>query len=212
MTLRLVLLAAILLLPLPLPAAAQEKAVAVRDSFLDYKAAILNGDGETAADLVTGRTHALYRGFADSALTLDKPGLDDLHVMDRMSVMQLRHQMSRQQLENMSGSEIVAYAVDKGWIGKDGAARLQVGDFTVEGDSASAPVLGGDGKETLLRMRFAREDGIWRFDLVEAMALVRVTMAQAIRQTGLSEDAFILVFLEAASGRKPDPDIWNPPS
>lgn len=201
-----------LLLLLPLPAAAQDAAAEVREAFLGYKTAILTGDGETAAELVTERTRTLYRGFADSALTLDKPGLDGLHVMDRISVMQLRHQMTRQQLESMSGGEIVAYAVDQGWIGKDGAARLQVGDFIVQGDSASAPVLGGDGEETLLRMRFAREDGLWRFDLVEAMALVRVTMAQAIRQTGLSEDAFILVFLEAASGRKPDPDIWSPPS
>lgn len=203
----------ILALLLPLPAAAQDEATSeVRESFLDYKAAILSGDGETAAELVTQRTHALYRGFADSALRLDKPRLDELHVMDRMSVMQLRHQMTRQQLESMSGGEIVAYAVDNGWIGKDGAARLQVGDFTVEGDSASAPILGGDGKETLLRMRFAREDGLWRLDLVEMMALTRVAIAQAIRQTGMSEDTFILVFLEAASGRKPSPDIWSPPS
>lgn len=210
MKLRHFLLALVLLLPLP--AAAQEEAAAVRESFIDYKTAILEGDGETAAELVTERTHALYRGFADSALTLDKAGLDGLHVMDRMSVLQLRHQMTRQQLESMSGEEIVAYAVDHGWIGKDGAARLQVGEFTVDGSAATAPVLGGDGKETLLRMRFAREDGVWRFDLVEAMALVRVTMAQAIRQTGLSEDAFILVFLEAASGQKPGPEIWSPPS
>jgi len=118
---------------LPLPAAAQEEVAAVRDSFLGYKTAILTGDGETAAELVTQRTHALYRGFADSALTLDKPGLDSLHVMDRLSVMQLRHQMTRQQLESMSGEEIVAYAVDHGLIGTDGAARLQVGDFTLEG-------------------------------------------------------------------------------
>jgi len=209
-TLRHILLALVLLLPLP--AAAQQEAAAVRDSFLGYKSAILTGDGETAAELVTERTHALYRGFADSALTLDKPGLDALHVMDRMSVMQLRHQLNRRQLESMSGEEIVAYAVDHGWIGKDGAARLQVGDFTVDGDFATAPILGGDGKETLLRMRFAREGGVWRLDLVEMMALTRVAIAQAIRQTGMSEDAFILVFLEAASGRKPDPDIWSPPS
>lgn len=210
MKLRLLLL--VLALAQPLPAAAQDEAAAVRDSFLDYKAAILGGDGETAAELVTARTHALYRGFADSALTLDKPGLDGLHVMDRMSVMQLRHQMTRRQLEGMSGSEIVAYAVDQGWIGKDGAARLQVGDFTVDGDFASAPILGGDGKETLLRMRFAHEDGVWRLDLVELMALTRVAIVQAIRQTGMSEDEFILFALEATSGRRPGPEIWNPPS
>jgi len=201
-----------LVLLLPLPAAAQEEAAAVRDSFLFYKTAILTGDGETAAELVTQRTHALYRGFADSALTLDKPGLDALHVMDRISVMQLRHQMTRRQLESMSGEEIVAYAVDNGWIGKDGAARLQVGDFTVDGSFATAPILGADGKETLLRMRFAREDGVWRLDLVEMMALTRVAIAQAIRQTGLSEDEFILFALEATSGRRPGPEIWNPPS
>lgn len=202
----------VLAFALPLPATAQEEAAAVRDSFLDYKASILAGDGAAAAALVTQRTHALYRGFADGALTLDKPGLDGLPVMDRMSVLQLRHQMTRQQLESMSGSEIVAYAVDHGWIGKDGAARLQVGHFTVDGSSATAPILGGDGKETLLRMRFTREEGIWRLDLVELMALTRVAVVQAIRQTGMTEDEFILFALEAASGRKPGPEIWNPPS
>jgi len=201
-----------LFLLLPLPAAAQDEAADVREAFLGYRTAILTGDGETAAELVTERTRTLYREFADDALTLDKPGLDGLHVMDRISVMQLRHQMTRQQLESMNGGEIVAYAVDHGWIGKDGAARLQIGNFTVEGDSASAPILGGDGKETLLRMRFAREQGLWRLDLVEMMALTRVAIAQAIRQTGLTEDEFILFALEATSGRKPGPEIWSPPS
>ena len=196
---------------LPSTVAAQDEATAVKETFYGYKMAILQGDGEVAAALVTESTHDLYRQFADGALTLDKTGLDELHVMERLTILQLRHEMTRAQLESMSGGQIVAYAVDNGWIGKDSATRLQIGDFTIDGDTASAAILGNDGTATPLRMKFTREDGLWRLDLAEMMVLTRVVVVQAIRQTGMSEDEFILFALEAASGRKPGPEIWSPP-
>ncbi len=201
---------AALLFVLPLPAAATPQAV--ERAFQDYKVAVLNGDGVAAAALVTQQTYDYYGQIADHALPLDQGGLNKLHVMDRMAVLQLRYQMSRAQLESMSGAEIVAYAVDQGWIGKDGVSRLQVGPFTVNGDTASAAALGGDGQETSLRLHFVKEGDRWRLDLMRMLLVTRVAIAQAIQQTGMSENDFILYALEAMTGRRPGLDIWSPPS
>jgi len=203
------LLVTVLLVLLPLSATANPDAV--KEAFLSYKAAILSGDGTAAADLVTRSSRDFYRKAADHALTLDKTGLERLHVLDRLTVMQLRHEMSRAQLESMDGRQIVAYAVDQGWIGRDSAASLQVGTFAVDGDNATAPVI-SNGQETPLLLHFAREDGGWRLDLVQMMELSRPAVQVAIRQTGMSEEEFILYALEAVSGRRPGPEIWNPPS
>lgn len=201
---------AALLLLLPLSAAASPEAV--ERAFQDYKAAILGSDGTTASELVTQASRDLYRRYADEALTLDRPELGRLHVADRITVMMLRHSLGRTDLENMSGGEIVAYAVNHGWIGKEGAANLRLGNYEVDGDYAAGTVLGPDGQPSPFKMQFQREEGAWRLDLVEMLNMSRMVIGYSIEQTGLSEDDFIMLMLEFSSGRKPGPEIWSPPT
>ncbi len=44
------------------------------------------------------------------------------------------------------------------------------------------------------------------------LLVTRVAIAQAIQQTGMSKNDFILYALEAMTGRRPGLDIWSPPS
>jgi hypothetical protein len=43
------------------------------------------------------------------------------------------------------------------------------------------------------------------------MELTRAAFDFAVQQSGLSEDEFVVLMLEAGTGRKPGPDIWSPP-
>lgn len=191
-----------------LPAKANPEAV--KDSFLNYQAAILAADGKEAASAVTQGSRDRYRLYADQALTLDRQGLNQLHTADRVTVMLLRHSLDRRQLKSMTGGEIIAYAVDQGWIDKDSASRIRLGDFAVKDDFASAALLGNGGEVSPFRLEFLREDGEWRLDLAEMLKIARFGIDYAVQQSGMSEDEFVLFVLEYSSGRKPGPEIWSP--
>jgi hypothetical protein len=199
-----------------LPAAALPAAAApldeVKASFRAYKAAILESDGKAAAEVVTQDSRDYFRRLADYALELDRAGLQEIHLSDRLYALLLRHDLDRARLESMSGGEVVAYAVARGWIGREGAEQLQLGNYQVDGDTATGTILRPDGQQTRFQMTFAREDGDWRLELAQLMELTRVAFEYSAQQSGLGEDEFILRLLEYSSGRKPGPDIWEPPA
>ncbi len=201
----------LLFLLLPLPATA-EPIDDVKESFLAYKTAILEADGDTAADVVTQNSREYFRDLADHALTLDRAGLHEIHLTDRLYAMLLRHNLDRTTLQSMSGSEVVSYAVDEGWIGRNGASQLRLGHYEIEGDHASGTILRQDGLKSSFKMEFVREGGRWLLDLVALMKLTRTAFEYAVQQSGLSEDDFVMLMLEQGTGRKPSPDIWSPPS
>lgn len=207
-SLRFLCLLLLLAAPRPLAAAPLDD---VKQSFLDYKAAILASDGDAAADVVTQGSRAYFRQLADQALTLDRDGLRRIHLSDRIYAMLLRHSLQPGELARMSGGDVVSFAVDEGWIGKEGASRLQLGNYQVEGDVATGTILQADGSETTFKMQFAREDGRWLLDLAALMNLTRVAFEYAVQQSGLGEDEFVLLMLEQGTGRAPGPEIWSPP-
>lgn len=200
----------VLLIALPWPAAAAPLDE-VRKSFLDYKTAILTADGDAAAAVVTRDSQAYFRQLADQALTLDRDALHRIHLSDRIYAMLLRHSLEAAELQRMTGSDVVSFAVDEGWIGKDGASRLQLGNYQVDGDTATGTILQADGSETTFKMQFAKENGRWLLDLAALMNLTRVAFEYAVQQSGLGEDEFVLLMLEQGTGRRPGPEIWSPP-
>ena len=60
-------------------------------------------------------------------------------------------------------------------------------------------------------MEFTKVGGRWLLELDELMMLTRIAFEYSAKQTGLSDDDFVLLMLEYGSGRKPEPDIWSPP-
>lgn len=194
-----------------LPAAAKADPAAVERSFEAYRQAVLSGDGAAAAEVVTSRSHAFYKSLADYALTLDREGLARLHVTERLTVMQLRHSVDPQVIARMSGKDLVASAVNSGWIGKGRMADLRLGAYDVRGELASVPVLDQNGEAGPITLHFLKEEGKWRLDLVSVLAISRGTMDYVILQSGMTEDEFVLFALEYNSGRKPGPEIWDPP-
>ena len=79
----------------------------VKQSFQAYKAAIIEADGDAAAEVVSEGSHNYFRKLADQALTLDREGMHEIHLGDRIYSMLLRHTLNRSQLESMSGERQV---------------------------------------------------------------------------------------------------------
>ena len=209
MRLRSFIVALLLLAAAPVAAAPQDD---VSATFEAYRVALLATDGEKAAEIVTQGSRDLYRHYANQALTLDHAALNRVHIADRLTILLLRHSVERERLMQMGGAEIIAYAVDQGWISKEGTAGIQLGNYQVAGDIATGTLLRTDGSETSYKVEFLKEDGDWHLNLKKMLEFARIGIEYAVKQAGMSEDEFILALLEYSTGRKPGPEIWTPPS
>jgi hypothetical protein len=198
-------------LALPLPAAAQP-AVEVRETFLTYKTAVILSDGAGAAAVVSSDSHTYFRSLAEQALTFDHADLQQIALTERLYTLLLRTALQPNLLDSMSGSELVAFTIDRGWIGRNGAPRLEIGTSVIEGDSASAAILRPDGEESPYDLQFVRQQGEWRLDLVALMELIHVAFQSEQEKSGLSEDEFVMRMIEHGTKQTVGPEIWDPPS
>ena len=111
-------------------------------------------------------------------------------------------------LAEMSAEDVFAVAVNRGLIGSN-LHLLDVGEVAITSNGARGQAT-RNGQETRLFFRFRKaDDGRWRLDLVNLIALGdRVFEAMRERQKVSKED-FVLSLLRAAAAKPVPNDIWS---
>lgn len=184
---------------------------AVEDAFVAYKAAILAQDGTSGSALVTAASQDYYRDMADEALTADRQRLLATHIVDRITILLLRQNLTVDQLRRMTGRELTEFAIDRGWVSKDSAARTKLSNYRIFGDVATANVVNRSGELSKISMRFRFEQEAWRLDLLKNLEEARKIMKLALALSGKTEDELLSETLEKGSSGKSGPEIWDPP-
>lgn len=201
------------------PVAADEAAdvAAIRDLFNRYKAALLSGDGATAARLVDSETLQYFEEIKGLALDGAEDAVRERPFVDRLLIVTMRHQLPAAELQDMDLEGLLKHAIDAGWIGKQSIMGLGIGEVTVDGDQATAVAVTptqSTGTETSseLRYRFVRDQGEWRFGFRSLVESINQMIAQITKQMGTDQDALIFVLVEQLSGRKVLPEVWSLPA
>ncbi len=184
---------------------------AVEQTFLGYKTALLEEDGGAASDLVTAGSLEYYRDMADESLTANRARLMDMHVVDRITILLFRQGLTTEQLRRMSGKELMAFAVERGWFSENSVATAELTNYRTEGAFAEANLLRRDGSASSIGMEFRREDDAWRLDLLHNLDVARKSMRLALALSGMSEEELLRKSLESSTGEKVTPAIWDPP-
>jgi hypothetical protein len=185
------------------------EAPAVEKTFADYRQAILDKNGDAAADLVAPATIAEYQKYRDLALKGDEQTVKNLPITGRTNVLMMRHRVGKDLLKPMDGKKIVAYAVDQNWIGKEGVQRAGVTDVVVSGSTATAKVT-VDGKKSEEMFHFVKHDGKWTIDLLPSFPRADTVFQKLAADSGKSENAFLFDVLTLLSGRPVTDEIWKP--
>ncbi len=188
---------------------AGEDTDAVKQTFANYRQALLSQNGMQAAELVTEETIAQYKKYVDWATTATKDELMKLNLMNRLQVILIKHRVPRDMLLNANGKDIFAYAVDNGWIGKASVMNTSLGEVQVASDSAVAEVLVQE-KRVPTKFNFLRQAGTWRFNLLQTMAGANMALKAMIMKQGVTENDFIITSAENLSGTEVPEDIWQP--
>lgn len=190
-------------------AAATESAAAVQRGFAIYKSALVRHDGARAAATVSGNSLAYYDRMRQLALSAPKDELEQLEGTERMLVLGMRHQASRDLLEAATPAELVAYAVSSGLVSDLSVATTELGPVSIQGERARAWVV-VDGQPTRSVLQFVLEDAVWKFDLEFAMEASSGLIAALSEQLGVSENDVIFELLARGSGLAVGPEIWVP--
>ena len=181
---------------------------AIEEAFEAYKAALLGREGERAAGLVTRATIDYYDEMRTLALEADRAELENRRILDRFTVLMLRHVMTAKQLKPMTGEDVFAFAVDEGLIGESTVVGMEPEDVTVSGDVGTLNVA-LSGENASFEYLYRYEDAGWRLDLFEFVETYEAAFQTQADQSG-GDRAFLFQLLTSVSGRRPTPDIWQP--
>lgn len=182
---------------------------AIGAAWAEYQDAVLNRSGAVTANRVTTSTLEYYDEVRKLAIYADQKQLEGMVLAKRITVLGMRHRIDVHQLSKMTGKELLIYAVDKGWIGKNNTSEVGLGKISITGNQASAVAMQG-GKPSPLMIQFLKEDGVWRLDLMRLMALANAAFDQVCKQSGMPEQEFIKAMLENISGKKVTEELWKP--
>ena len=192
------------------PEARDPQAALVRRGFAVYGAALKSRDGAQAVGAVSRNSLAYYDRVRKLALSGSREELAALDGTERMLVLGMRRDAPLELLANATPGGLVSHAVSEGLISDQGAVKTELGDVAVDGDVALATIV-VDGTPTQGRLRFVREDDVWKFDLEYAMRTSFGLIAALAERAGMSEDEVIFQLLAQGGGSPPGPEIWTPP-
>ncbi len=198
------------LLLIPASARSEGDAEAVRRVFSAYRSALLAGEGDAAAALLSRSTYDYYDEMRRLALYGDAATVQAQSLINQLQILMLRLRIPADELESLSPGELIAHAVDQGWIGKSSVLETQPGKALAEGDVAVLHVR-IDEQDAGPAFHFRRESGAWRLDLVPATQLGNAALQVAASQQGVPEREFLLVLVESVLGRKIGSEAWLPP-
>ena len=180
----------------------------VYECFKRYKALILLGKGEEAFELIDSNTYRYFEQTLKASIYADRKAVEALPLIDRLSVLLVRHRIPAEELLTMTGREYFVQSVKQGMFGKNSLAAIELGKTEVTGTSARAQII-RDLEDTDMWFRFFKEKGNWKLDLTSLFEPTTLGLLAGLAKEGMSENEFIFAILES-TGKPVTEEIWMP--
>ena len=187
----------------------QEKEIAkVREAFVAVRAAVIAGDGESFARLVTRGSVRLYGVIRDLAVHADQKELQGVEGTVRMTVLSLRLRVPRDVLLHRDPRVLIAYAAENDMIFSDEIEQTKIGEVFVKEREALVAI---SVEEQPARGFFIfRNERGWKLDLETLVGSSRGLIDAMAREREVSEQTIILELLSEAVGKPVGMEVWQP--
>ena len=180
----------------------------IKDCFKQYKEAILAQNGNEAVGLASTGTINYYQKMLDMALKADSSAVEKLGLIDKLTVLAVRHKLSKEEVAGHDGKSFFVYAVDNGLAGKKTVQSAELGEVQVSQKTAKGIIV-VNGQTSEQYFEFFDEGG-WKIDMNQYLASTNESMAEVVKMTGMSEHQFLGQVLQSLTGNAPDNSIWQP--
>ena len=204
-----VFLAIILFFPATASADAETE---VRQTFQAYRQALLNQNGVNAWETVDSHTRQYYEDVSSHCLHLEREDLNRLDHITKYTILRLRLEFRKAQLEKMDGKKLFVYSIDKGWISKSTVQSIQQMEKVTFDENLAQGYIAESPDIPVLY--FIKEKEEWYLALLKSFELANLAFKQMFKEAkekGMSEDTFIKIMLEQVSEFKVDDRIFDGP-
>ena len=187
-----------------IPSSAERQVSAVMGSWV---AAIAGKHTTDLTTLVDSKSESYYLQLRDMALEASVTELETLGEVDQLQVMFFRLMLEPQRLRAMNAAQLLAFAVEKGFIGME-LRRADVLDETeISGESATGRLykFGREDRPDRYKQYFVKEQGSWRVSLLGERARLEGEFDSFVQRTELSRSEAAFFILEMRLMRKVTP-------
>ena len=181
----------------------------VRQSFNNYKSAILNDKGEEAVKFVDSRTIKYYSDILDLIKNADSTKVETLSILNKLMIFSIRHLTSREDILSFDGKSLLVYAIKNGMVGKNSVASNSIGYVTIDNSFAKGQFI-TNGQKTPFDFHFYKEENQWRIDITSLFTISITALKKIVDDSGLNENEYLFSLLEMMTGNKPNNEIWEP--
>lgn len=187
-----------------------EEEAGVKKAFSEYKSAILNKQGDKAANLVSESTLAYFEQVRTAALDAREPDLKKLPIVKQLMVLTLRMSASAADVEKMDAKGLFAFSVKEGLIGSD-VRSIEPDRVLIRGNEARLGVITGD--QTIapeLGYRVARERGSWKVDVMSVVGVDEQPLQKALENVDPDQDLALMKVVEKSVRKPVGRAVWEP--
>src|SRR6266542_1557343 len=181
----------------------------IKDCFAGYKSSILENKGDEAIKWVDKNTLNYYGKMLQLAISADSKTVSNLGILDKMTVLTVRHRIPKEEVLKMKGNSFFTYAINSGMVGKNSVMTLEIGDIEISGNLAKGQLV-VNGQKAPLYFQFNKENDKWKIDITSIFPASIIGLKQVIKNNGLTENEFILNALRGLTGKEADVSIWKP--
>ena len=154
------------------------------------RAALAAGDARTLLAQLSRRSLMSLEAVRNAARMGEAAPLTGLGPSEKLGVLGLRRHFSAADLRRLRTADLVGRLLAGRWLKPATVRGTQLGDITLTGSQASAPLLIND-RPSLANAHFVREGGQWRLDLARTAATADSMLRLLIQFSGQSEDAYL---------------------
>lgn len=183
---------------------------AVRKTFQDFRAAVLNKDGALAIKQVDAGTVKYYGKILDWTWYADTAIIDTLNVFDRLAVLNLRHRVTKDRLLQLrDAKDLIKLSIDSGYLSENSVKDFEIGDVELKGNVALGQAR-VNGKDFNLVFKFIKEQETWKLQLAETLLMARKGMEKDMERQRKGVNEYVWTYLILESGKNVAPEIIEP--
>jgi hypothetical protein len=177
-----------------------EDVEAIRQQFQTFQIAFGDGDGSTLASVYSADSIAAAHKVVQLALDGTKEEILKRPVRDRFEIGMIRALGKRSEFSKMDGRAYVAWIAQQNARADSGRELVELDTVKVYGQESTAEPMRGSNRWGT-RIRFVKEDGQWKLDMMSIIDAWNDRFTQRVRAAGKTENGFIAEFASLRAGK-----------
>jgi len=182
----------------------------IRESFATYKKGMLENNPELAISKLHSNTFDYFEDILFIVKEDDSIEVSKIPPYEKSIVLLTRHMLSVNEINNISGQELLKFILTEDISDRSGISNLSIGEITITEDLALGEILIKD-EPSVFNYKFYQVNSEWSLDLTSHIQLVNDVINNTIKESGKDMITTTLFSnLYTISDKLVDSTIWIP--